>query len=140
MSALADRMRGLPQRLDERPTTVKVRTRTWASGRTGDTSGPVTDVDLLLTPTPRVREVSSSEIASSAGRYAVGDFKVGPVTPVHTGGGYTEAQLAPTTDESGVEVFYVLTGNVSGEYARVDIKTDASHSWILTLRHRRSNL
>ena len=137
MNALADRVRRVPVTLDERPTTVTIRTRTWGGGRKG-ADGARTDVDVVLAPVPRVREVNQRDIASSAGRYTIGDIKVGPITPTFPGGGYTQSQLAPTATDSGTEVFYVLAGNVAGEYARVDLTTDRSHSWFLTLRRRRT--
>lgn len=139
MSKLADTVRGLPSRssVGERTTSVTIRTRTYAGGRRGS-DGPKTDVDVVLTPAPKVREVSQRDITGSAGRYTVGDVKVGPITPSYPTGGYTEAQLAPTSSSSGVEVFYVLEGGVTGEYSRVDLSSDRSHSWFLVLRRRRT--
>lgn len=137
LNAIADRVRRTPVALDERPTTVRIRTRTWAGGRRGS-DGPTTDTDVTLTPTPKVREVNQRDIAASAGRYILGDVKVGPITPTYPGGGYTMEQLAPTITEGGIEIIYVLAGGVEGEYARVDLATDRTHSWFLTLRRRRT--
>lgn len=136
MLAVADRVRAIPARLDERPTTVTIRTRTWAGGLPGR-EGATTHVDVVLTPTPKVREISQREIVNSGGRYQAGDLRVGPITPAYTGGGYTEAQLAPVVTSDAVEVVYVLAGYISGEYARVDLSQDRSHSWFLTLTRTR---
>ncbi len=137
MNRLAANVRRVPVRLDERPTTVTIRTRTWAGGRRRADGGS-TDVDVVLTPTPKVREVTTRDIAASAGRYVLGDVKVGPITPTFPGGGYTQAQLAPPTTDSGVEIIYVLEGNENGEYTRVTLTSDRSHSWFLVLRRRRT--
>ncbi len=136
MNRLADRVRGVPQALDERTTSVTVRTVTWLGGRRGVDGGSVYS-DLVLTPRPKVREVSQRDIASSAGRYTVGDVKVGPITPAYPGGGYTVAQLDPTLTTNGLEVVYVLDGGVTGEYARVSVGTDRSHSYFVVLRKKR---
>lgn len=138
LNRLAERVRGIPASaaFDERTTSVTIRTRTWAGGRKGH-PGLTTDVDLTLSPRPKVREVSMREITASGGRYSAGDVRVGPITPQYAGGGYTKAQLAPTTEVSGVEVIYVLEGGVTGEFARIDLSSDRSHSYFLTLRQRR---
>lgn len=139
MKALADRVRQLPASpaWDERPTSVTVRSKTYLGGRIG-AEGPTDIVDLLLSPTPRVREVNQHDITGSAGRYVAGDVRVGPITPAFTGGGYTQAQLAPQPNAKGVQILYVLSGNISGEYDRVNLESDRSHSWFLVLRRKRS--
>lgn len=139
MSKVADKVRAIASKasIDERPTAVTIRTRTWTGGRRG-TPGGHSDVDVVLTPRPAVVEVTGRDIAASAGRYSISDVKVGPITPAYTGGGYTQAQLAPDAVASGVEIIYVLAGNVVGEYARIDLSTDLSHSWFLVLRRRRT--
>lgn len=138
MKATADKVRAIASRpgLDQRPTSVTIRTRTWLGGRRG-AEGGTNDADLLLVPTPRVRELSTREIASSVGRYVAGDVMVEQITPAYAGGGYTEAQLAPLTT-TGNEIIYVLAGDVSGEFARVDLSTDDPHGWTLVLRRRRT--
>lgn len=139
MNALADRVRAIPARaaLDECPTTVTIRVRTFAGGRAG-TEGTKTDSTTTITPTPRVQHITEREIANSAGRYRAGDVRVGPLTPSYGAGGYTEAQLAPPVGQNGVQVIYILAGNVNGEYERIELHTEASHSWWLVLRRRRS--
>lgn len=138
----ANILRGLASKpaIDIYTTTVTIRTRTWTGGRIRSEQGSY-DSDLLLTPTPRVREVSQREITGSGGRYQAGDVKVGPLTPSHAsnpGVGYTAAQLAPVASANGVEIIYVLSGGVSGEYMRVDLETDRAFSYTLILRRKRS--
>lgn len=135
LNAVAERVRGVPVALGERPTTVTIRTRTWA-GRIGSDYGYV-DTDVVLSPAPKVREVALRELSGSGGRYEAGDVRVGPITPSHPAGGYAESVLAPAVTTSGVETIYVLAGNISGEFARIDLTTDRSHSWFLVLRKRR---
>lgn len=136
---LATKLRALPSSpgVDIYTTSVTIRTRTWAGGRKG-AEGASTDVDLLLTPRPKVREVSQREIAGPAGRYQAGDVRVGPITPANAAGGYSEAQLAPTASASGTEILYVLAGGITGEYTRVDLQTDKALSYFLVLRRKRS--
>jgi hypothetical protein len=136
---VADKVRALPSRpsWDVWPTSLTIRVRTWEGGRIG-TEGGTTDVDLVISPKPRVKDVSQREIAGSGGRYEAGDVRVGPITPQYAGGGYTPAQLAPPVGSNGVEVLYVLSGGISGEYGRVDLQTDHSLSYWLVLRRKRS--
>lgn len=77
------------------PATVTVRTVTWSSGKVG--TGTATVSDLLITPNPLVTEKGDRTLL------------VGPIQPPHDGGGYTIAQLRPTTS-AGVEYYYVITG------------------------------
>lgn len=139
MSKVADKVRGLASKasIDERTTSVTVRTVTYVGGRRG-AEGPRTTVDLLLAPRPKIVEVNGRDIAGSAGRYAVGDVKVGPITPTYTGGGYTQDQLAPALTSNGVDVLYVLAGGVAGEYTRIDFITGRSHTYFLVLRRKRT--
>lgn len=135
----AEAVRRIPSlpTVDVRPTTVTVRTRTWAGGRVG-VDGGYTDVDFPILPTPLVREIAQREIAGSGGRYEVGDLRVGPMTPSYPEGGFTREQLAPEATTNGVEVLYVLEGGITGEYMRVDLQTDRSLSYFLLLRRKAS--
>lgn len=136
---IANKLRALPSKpaLDIYTTSVTIRTRTNAGGRIG-VDAVKTDVDVVIRPRPKVREVNQREIAGSGGLYQAGDVKVGPITPAHSGGGYTAAQLAPVTSTNGVEIIYVLSGGVTGEYKRVDLTTDRAFSYWLLLRRKRS--
>lgn len=141
LNRVADKVRALPGRLGERPTSVTIEVREWAGPRVGMGS-LLSTASTLLTPTPRVREVSSREIAGSGGRYTASDVRVGPITPAYntgvTSGGYTLAQLARVQTQNAVEVVYVLAGNIAGEFQRVDSQTDNPHATYLVLRRRRS--
>lgn len=138
----ADKVRAIASKpsIDERTTSVTIRRRVTSGGqlgRVGD-GGGVSSTDLVLSPRPKVREVSQREITGSGGRYQAGDVKVGPITPTYSAGGYTEEQLAPRVTTNGVEIRYVLAGGITGEYSRIDLSTDRSHSWFLVLRRTRS--
>ncbi len=137
---IANRLRGLAPSpaIDIYTTRVIVRTRTWTGGRIGADGGKV-DEDLEILPRPRVREISQREIAGPGGRYQAGDVRVGPITPKHAGGGYTQEQLAPAVTQNGVEVIYVLEGGISGEYMRVDLESDRAFRYMLILRRKRSS-
>jgi hypothetical protein len=77
------------------PYTVVVRTRTWSGGKVK--LGTSTDSDLTL---------SSAQVKELGGDR---ELEVYAITPSHSGGGYTPAQLNPTTT-AGVEYYYVVTG------------------------------
>lgn len=135
---IVDELRALagPSGFDVRTSRLTVRTRTWAGGRRG--LGPASDSDLDLAQIYKIREVSTREIASSGGLFEMGDIKVGPITPTDvSGGGYTAAQLAPE-GQTGTEVIYVISGDLAGEYARVELNKSKPFSWYLTLRRRRT--
>ena len=75
---------------------VTIRVRTWSAGRIG--GGTATNADLVLSPAPRVRVLSSREIAASGGTYEEGDYRIDKITPAYsapTTGGYTPAKLKP---------------------------------------------
>lgn len=58
---------------------ITIRKRTWAGGFPG--IGAMTPTDLVITPTPRVRQLHSREIAASGGTYEQGDYRVDKITP-----------------------------------------------------------
>jgi hypothetical protein len=109
---VVDLVRKLPAQFGLRRYTVTLRTRTWSGSYSGE--GTPTDVDVLLTPTPRVEVLSTKDVASSGGTYREGDFRVTAITPRYTApttGGYTPAQLnlRPTAQNKDVSV--ILTGD-----------------------------
>jgi hypothetical protein len=135
---VVDELRALagPSGFDVRTSRLTVRTRTWAGGRRG--LGPVTNSDLVLAQSYKFRELTSKEVASSGGVFEMGDLRVGPITPTDvSGGGYTEAQLAPD-GSTGTEIIYVVTGALAGEYARLELDKSKPFSWYLTLRRQRT--
>lgn len=88
-----------PTGLDIRTTTVVQRVRTWTGGDDGSEVGlgTPTDSDTTISPRPKVRELSDTEI------------EVGPITPSHSTGGYTVAQLNPTL-VAGQQCYWIIGG------------------------------
>jgi len=130
---LADEIRNIPPDLDERVTHVAIR-RTYSPA----SSAPVPNPDLILSPTPKVKQITTGEVVGSYGRFVDGDLKVGPITPAYPGGGYTRDQLVGGEGVSEELTTYILTGQITGEFTRVHIETSRNHSWFLTLRRRRT--
>ncbi len=111
--------------------------RTWATGKAGD--GAYSDSAITISPNPKMREVSTHDIAGSGGRYEQGDLAVGPFTPAFTGppaGGYTPDQLQPPVPPGsrGVEVIYTVTGPDAGQYTSVTSSRDRPMRYSLVLR------
>ncbi len=120
--------------LDIRTSQLTIRTRTWSGGRAG--SGISTDSDLALPQRYKVSHLTAREVASSGGRYEMEDVRVGPITPAGGGVGYTVDQLKPAGAD-GVEILYVLSGAVAGEYAIVHLHTERPFRYEIVLRRRR---
>ncbi len=142
MLKVANTIRGIPSKasIDVYTTAVTVRVRTWAGGRI-EADGGYSDSDTVITPRPYVRELTQREIAGSGGRYTAGDVRVDGITPFHAGNagiGYTEAQIAPVATTNGVEILYVLSGAIAGEYMRIDLATDDPIEFVLVLRRKRA--
>ena len=125
---------------------VSIDVRTWASGNAGvpNPAGPPDYTDAI-TPlleagqNPHMVELSFSEIAGSGGAYREGDVRVGAITPYNATtnpAGYTPAQLRPLppAGTSGVEVIYVVTGPLAGEYALVEFIGNRPMRYELVLR------
>lgn len=109
-----DQLRGLPSQFGLRRYTVKLRTRTWSGTYLGE--GTPSDVDVQLTPTPRVRVMSTEEVASSGGTYRAGDFMITAITPSYTSpsaGGYAPLalNLRPSPGTTNIDVTAILTGD-----------------------------
>lgn len=122
--------------LDQRPSKLTIRTRVWSGGRIG--VGSSSDSELELPQHYKIREVSSREVAGSAGRLEIGDLQV-VVTPQSTDGngfttGYTAEQLAPVFSAPGSEAIYIVSGQINGEYSRIDLRRDRPYRFVLTLR------
>lgn len=135
--AIADRLRPLAEPI--RTITVRIRTRTWTGERVGQ--GVTQDADLVLPGYVNVRQVSAKEVASSGGRLREGAVRIGPITPTYSAfgatGGFTPAQLRPAATERQ-EVFWVLAGELAGEFALVDLDTTNPLSWFATANRMRS--
>lgn len=141
------RLRALtgPGHFDIRPTALSVIIRRWASGTVGvepdDPATPAfTDTGLDLPATYEVRQLSTRELASSAGRYESGDVKLGPLTPAYvasdgSAGGVSESQLKPEGD-AAAEIVYELVGAHAGEYSLVGVETTSPFGWWVVLRRK----
>jgi hypothetical protein len=121
-----------PAGLDIQTVTVTIVRRTWSGGRRGAGTATVAVLTALPAHT-KVREISQKLVASTGGRFELGDLRVGPITPSFTGGGFTPAELAPVGTQ-GQEIVYVLAGAITGDYTAVDVDTAKAFSYFLTLR------
>lgn len=146
MLRTADVTRALtaPAIWDYRTVKVTIKRRAWSGGEAG--AGTLTDTVLTDLPQSiRISSLSEREIAGSGGRYETGDVKVGPITPTYSNvggysGGYTPAQLdpAPGTAGAGVQIVYVLTGTMTGEYRLLSLDTIGAVSYRMVLRRLRT--
>ena len=86
--------RSIPDALGLRTNVVKLRTRVWASGKIG--VGAVTTTDVTLSPAPKLtyRPDQSLEVV---------------VTPQHSTGGYTPAQVNPAPVATQEFVWVVIS-------------------------------
>jgi hypothetical protein len=101
---------------------IVVRTRTWASGKVGTDVSTATVSDLTLLPRPRVREDGDKFLV------------VEGIVASNPKGGYTLAQLRPTTS-AGVEYYYRVTGaNGTHAYELIDIDTSSAFLYSLRLQ------
>ncbi len=131
---VVEECRAIAGTLDIRTSQLTIRTRTWSGGRAG--SGFSVDADLALPKRYKISHLSAREVASSGGRYEMEDVRVGPITPAQGVTGYTIDQLKPE-GAAGVEILYVLTGAVEGEYSLVHVHTERPFRYELVLRRRR---
>jgi hypothetical protein len=76
---------------------VTVLLRTWSGGAPG--AGTATTAGVALIPTPRVRQISAREIASSGGTYEAGDYRIDRITPAY---GSVETVITPTVAGAGL--------------------------------------
>jgi hypothetical protein len=120
--------RVLVDTLGLRQFTITVRTRTWTGGPGGPQKrlGTSTDVDLVLVPKPKVKEL------------AEGTILVGPITPKTSTGtvGYLPSQLNPA-DVAGVEFYWLVegpfaSGVTSAAYIPVAVDTSKPFRYMIT--------
>lgn len=104
MVAIADDGRDIAVSLGLRLYSVVVRTRTWAGGEPG--RGTPTDVDLTLTPVPRVKDPTPREQAAAPGIYEAGDRVIDRISAT-----YTTGQLSGRPIAVGVEVYWLIDGD-----------------------------
>lgn len=131
-----DRLRELPDAFGLRRYTVTLRRRRWASGVVGRDE-KYSWVDVAITPKPRVRLLSTEEVASSGGTFTNGDMRVDKITPKYLVpflGGYApdDLKLVP---KAGEDVCILLEGDDGkGEYQIVQIKIDRAFTYSLVVR------
>lgn len=118
-----DKIRGIPGRIklrDEglRLYTVTIRVRSWSGSRPGVDASTSTDTDKSIwvdggTHKPRVQQVSQRDIIASGGLYQDQDVKVGPITPLYTGGAADHADITvfdPSNLSAPAEVLFKIEG------------------------------
>jgi len=122
-----------------RLTDVSLRVSTWDGGAPGVGTETVTTTPLTLDAAGRrvkVSLVSSHEILSSGGKYADGDFKIGPFTPSYPGGGRDPSYFSPAADGTARDVHVILNGpgleNVVCKI--IDTSTDKTFRYGFTVR------
>lgn len=127
---------------------VTVIQRLWFGGQVGveggtsDTATPGSP--LILPEYYEVKPVNTRQIMGSGGQYEFGDIRIGPITPTFNDalsspaavGGFSEAQLHPTTGGDAVEVLYTITGRHAGEYQFVAVESWDPTGYYLVLRRR----
>lgn len=124
-----------------RTSDVSVVTRLWPSGTRGvpsETDYVDSTVTPLVNPRPKVRQITSREIASSGGMYEDGDLRVDKLTPKFAAGGYLPEEIAPIAPDKGTEILYLVTGPLAGEYRRINSNLDRALGYSLTLRRMRT--
>lgn len=130
--------------LDQRPTSVTVRLRTWFGGAV-DADGGFNDDDLILPQRFTVKIMSAGDVmrvTGDAGSYQPGEWVSVAITPPFPGCGYTLEDLIPGDQPQGTEVLYVLSSNerpsgINGVFRRVG---DWQHrAYRITLFLKRSN-
>ena len=100
--SIADACRRIPETLGVRNTSVTIRVRTYTAP-VGESGATTTTDNTLLSPNPKVRQVSEGQrgyfgggvLASSTGALRVGEYEIGPITQEFPGGGYSPTDLAP---------------------------------------------
>lgn len=129
--SVVDAGRQLAADLGLRQRSVIVRTRTWSGGRPG--SGTTTDVDVTLTPPPKVAEPPSRLVGDTVGMYESGDLIVSRISR-------TVAETAlqePTT--AGQERIWLVANLADADptprqYRLVAAPTLRNFGWEVTLR------
>lgn len=113
----ADAGRRAAESAGARTTSVTVRVRSY-SGAIG-ASGSVlsSQVDTVLNPRPRVRQLGAGESSFYGGGPGTGAstssarvYEIGPITLTYSGGGYSIADIAPA-ESASVRVSYLLSGD-----------------------------
>lgn len=115
-----------PEELGLRTNVVKLRWRTYTGGADGPAVdlGTYTDVDITISPAPKLTHKSNMMIDTV-------------VTPAFAGGGYTPEQLNPSTAQlgAGVDHFWVIVSpdGVERLYKVVDFNQRRAFGYYVTL-------
>lgn len=140
-----DDVRQLMDELGLRKYDVIMRVITWSGDRPGVGAKTVVDTPLTIGGGRRVKVklISSQAIIASAGKYAEGDYKVGPFTPTFAGGGVDPSYFDPIPTGAPTEIFYKLKGpGVPGTpgveegtwFKKIDQSTDGNFRYDFVLR------
>jgi hypothetical protein len=120
---------------------ILMRVIAWSGERPGVGTKTVVDTTLTLDGTHRiyVNRISSRDIIASGGKYAEGDWKVGPLTPSYDGGGRDPSYFNPPPPSSGSqEVLYRLTGpgfESGAWFKKIDQQVDGNFGLFFVLRN-----
>ena len=127
---VVDAGRTLAQDLGFRQRSVTVRTREWSGGKID--SGTATDIDVTLSPWPKVSEPPARLVADAPGQYEAGDVIVSKISAT-----YEEADLNPLP-VAGTEIIWLVIGldGVAREYKIVGAPKNLSFGWTVQLRRR----
>jgi len=97
--------------------------------------GTPTSTVLELPQRYPIRYLAQHEVATSGGRYELGDVMVDHITPSTNGTvGYTPEELSPRFTTNNVEVQHIITGSHAGVYRVVELKTLRPFTYQLVLR------
>jgi hypothetical protein len=130
-------VRAIPDALGLRQYQVFLRVTSWSGVRVGIDVPTSVETELTVDGArPKVRLLKTQEIISGGGKYADGDYRVGPFTPKYSTGGYLASDLDPLPVTGAKrEVTYHIVGNGLDTYAtKVDGHFDANLHYLLTLR------
>lgn len=135
-SKVLQKTRPLLASLGFRPNSLAVVVRTW-TGKPGTTGVTYTDLSTDLFPIPKIRKMSTDEVASSGGKYQAGDLVVTRLSPKHATGGYDPEDLRPALAQHQ-ELLYVTTGPDAGEFELRDFDSSKNFEYVLVIRRRRT--
>jgi hypothetical protein len=133
----ADRGRRAAAAVGVRPFTVTVRIERYSGSIGHGVTLQSTSSVVTLDPAPKVVQLGGEQamfygagelLAESTGESRVTVYRIGPITPAFTGGGYTMAQLLPVPADDHERAVVLLTGPgfaAGGEPFKV-IEHDAS--------------
>ncbi len=127
--------------------TVTIHTRTWPTAVGGVGETPVISPSVTISPTPKVAVLSpvaaqQMGIMMSGGTVEDRLFKITGITPAYVKngvpGGYTPAQIAPTTANPLVDIAVILLGDdgIAMECSIVGREFDKPFGYTLIVREK----